>query len=364
MISLLATSVAQATPAVSLKDAARGHFHIGAAINEAQITGTDRAGVAVVEAQFDSITPENALKWESLHPETDRYAFELADKYVEFGARRGLFVIGHTLMWHEQTPRGVFQDAAGKDLPKDVVLARLREHIATVVGRYRGRVQGWDVVNEAIRDEDGTLRTDKPWYRILGEEGIFAAFEAAHAADPAAELYYNDYALENPVKREGILKLVRAIRARGLRIDGVGNQGHYLLDVPKAAEIEAAIADTAAAGFKMMITELDITVLPRPAQYFGADISKVFQNAPELDPYRDGLPAAAAAAVAKRYGEIFAAFAQQPGAVTRVTLWGVSDATSWLNDWPIRGRTDYPLLFDRTHRPSVAWHAVVQALTK
>ena len=214
----------------------------------------------------------------------------------------------------------------------------------------------------AIRDEDGLLRTEKPWYRILGEEGIYAAFAAAHEADPDAELYYNDYALENPVKRAGVLKLVQAIRARGLRIDGVGSQGHYGIDWPTTAEIDSSIADFTKAGFKVMFTELDVTVLPRPTNYFGAEISKVFEQAPELDPYRAGFPADKQAELAKRYAEIFAVFAKHPGAVTRVTFWGVTDRTSWLNGWPIRGRTDYPLLFDRDGQAKPALQSVIEAL--
>lgn len=358
----LAGSAAQAADVATLKDAARGHFLIGAAVSAAQITGEDRAGVAVIEAEFDSVTAENAMKWEPIHPEPDRYDFALADAFVKFGERRGMFIVGHTLMWHQQTPKWVFQDAAGRDVAKAELLRRLREHIATVVGRYRGQVRGWDVVNEAIRDEDGQLRTEQPWYRILGDEGVFAAFEAAHAADPDAELYYNDYALENPTKRDGVLKLVQAIRARGLRIDGVGTQGHFLMDWPTAAAVEETVAAFQAAGFRLMVTELDVTLLPRPEKYYGAEISKVFASAPELDPYRDGLPAAAEAALAKRYGELFAAWAKYPGAVTRVTLWGVSDGPSWLNSWPIQGRTDYPLLFDRAYRPKPAHAAVIAAL--
>lgn len=357
-----AVPTARAADPVTLKEAARGHFLIGTAVSAAQIAGEDRAGVAVIEAEFNAVTAENAMKWEPIHPEPDRYDFALADAFVKFGEQRGMFIVGHTLMWHQQTPKWVFQDAAGRDVGKEELLRRLRAHIATVVGRYRGKVRGWDVVNEAIRDEDGQLRTDQPWYRILGDEGVFAAFEAAHAADPDAALYYNDYALENQPKREGVLKLVQAIRARGLRIDGVGTQGHFLMDWPTVTAVEETVEAFQAAGFKLMVTELDVTMLPRPEKYYGAEISKVFQNAPELDPYRDGLPAEAEAALAKRYGELFAAWAKHPGAVTRVTLWGGSDGPSWLNDWPIRGRTDYPLLFDRAYRPKAAHAAAVAAL--
>ena len=349
---------------VALRDVTRDLFHIGVALNAEQITGEDRAGANLAAAHFDSITPENAMKWQHLQPAPGRYEFALADRFVALGRREGKQVIGHTLMWHSQAPDWLFQNADGTEVSREELLRRLREHIRTVVGRYRGQVAGWDVVNEAIRDEDGTLRTDKPWYRILGEEGVFAAFAAAHEADPDAELYYNDYALENPVKRAGVLKLVQAIRARGLRIDGIGSQGHYLLNAPTAAEIETSITDLASTGLKVMFTELDVTVLPRPDHYQGAEIGKVFAQAPELDPYRQGFPTEQQAALARRYAEIFAVFAKHHRTITRVTLWGVTDQTSWLNHWPIRGRTDHPLLFDRANQPKPAFDAVFETLRR
>ena len=352
-----------AAPA-ALREISRDLFHLGVAVNAGQITGEDRIGTALVATHFDSITAENAMKWQHLQPAPGRFEFTLADRFVALGRREGQQVIGHTLMWHSQTPAWVFQNADGSEVSREELLRRLREHIRTVGGRYRGQVAGWDVVNEAIRDEDGTLRTDKPWYRILGEEGVFAAFEAAHAADPDAELYYNDYSLENPVKRAGVLKLVQAIRARGLRIDGIGSQGHYLLHSPTAAEIDTSITDLASTGLKVMFTELDVTVLPRPDHYLGAEIGKVYAQAPELDPYRAGLPADQQAALARRYAEIFAVFAKHHRTITRVTLWGVTDRISWLNNWPIRGRTDHPLLFDRAGAPKPAFDAVRDTLRR
>ena len=353
---------AEAAPAASLKEAARGLFSIGAAINDRHITEEDKKGVALIDQHFDSITPENVMKWEKIHPEPDRYDFVLPDKFVEFGTRRGLVVVGHTLMWHSQTPSWVFQDASGQEISREALMQRLRDHVRTIVGRYRGKVKGWDVVNEAIKDEDGTLRTDKPWYRILGVEGIYAAFEAAHEADPDAELYYNDYSLANPVKRAGVIKLAQAIRDRGLRIDGVGSQEHSMMGWPSAADVDATISDLGAAGFKVMVTELDVTVLPRPSSYSGAEVSTSFKSAAELDPFKAGLPAAQEALLAKRYAELFAVYAKHPKTVTRVTLWGVSDHGSWLNNWPIRGRTDYALLFDRSDRPKPAFDAVIATL--
>jgi endo-1,4-beta-xylanase len=347
---------------LSLRESARGLFRVGAAINESHIMELDGRGVATIDANFDSITPENVLKWEKVHPTKGHFDFTLPDRYVEFGNRRGLVVIGHTLMWHSQTPDWVFQDDKGGVISRDELLARLRDHIHTVVGRYRGKVRGWDVVNEAIKDEDGTLRTDKPWYQILGEDGVFTAFAAAHEADPNAELYYNDYSLANPVKRAGVIRLVKAIRAKGLRIDGVGSQEHSGLEFPKATDVDATMTDFANAGFKVMVTELDVTVLPRPRNYYGAEISTIYANAPELDAYRGGLTDDMQAKLASRYAELFSIYARHAATITRVTLWGVNDGNSWLNGWPIKGRTDHPLLFDREYRPKPALIAVQRAL--
>ncbi|HEY3755638.1 MAG TPA: endo-1,4-beta-xylanase [Opitutaceae bacterium] len=346
----------------SLKDVAHGLFYIGVAINSDQFLGRDATAADLIGEQFNSISPENALKWEHVHPQADRYDFADADRYVQFGAERGMFVVGHTLMWHSQTPRWLFQAAGGGEVGKAELLQRLRDHIRTVVGRYRGRVKGWDVVNEAIADKDGKLRTDKPWYRILGEEGVFEAFRTAHEADPAAELYYNDYSLENPIKRAGVIRLVQKIRARGLRIDAVGSQEHDSLDRPSLDQMDAAFTDFAKAGIKIQITELDVTVLPRPGRYSGADVAMRSESAPALDPYRQGLSRDKELELARRYGAIFALYVRHHENIKRVTFWGLTDRNSWLNGWPVRGRTDYPLLFDRTYQPKPAFGAVMAAL--
>jgi endo-1,4-beta-xylanase len=357
------TAVAGAAEAPSLKQAAKGRFHIGVALNGRQFSGEDAAGVAVVERHFDSITAENAMKWQPIHPKPGTYDFEAADRFVRFGEQRGMFIVGHALMWHSQTPRWVFEDAAGQPVARDELLKRLREHIHTVVGRYKGRVKAWDVVNEAVKDEDGSLRLDRPWYKILGQEGILVAFQAAHEADPAAELYYNDYSLANPVKRAGVLRLVRWLRAQGARVDAVGSQEHCQLDWPKVEDVDATLRDFAEAGFKVMVTELDVSALPRPRGHRGAEISDTLRGSPELDPYREGLPPEKQAQLAQRYAELFAVFTKHQGTLTRVTFWGVSDRNSWLNNFPIRGRTDYPLLFDRNYQPKPALEAVIMKLT-
>ena len=353
--SLLAAD--QAPPA--LKDAFKGSFLIGAALNPAEFTERDARDAAIVKAQFDSISPENVLKWERVHPEPGRYDFDLPDKYFAFGEKNHMLIVGHTLVWHQQTPQWVFEDAKGNPVDRETLLKRMREHIQAVVGRYKGRVHGWDVVNEALED-DGTLR-QTAWLKIIGEEYIAKAFEFAHEADPKAELYYNDFSLENEAKRNGAIELIGKLRAQGVPVTCVGLQGHYKIDWPSVDQLDAAIAAFAKLGVKVMITELDVDVLPPAMQYRGADISANVELQPKLNPYTSGLPDSVQQTLAKRYSDLFGVFLKHRGVLSRVTFWGVTDASSWLNNWPVRGRISYPLLFDRDGRPKPAFYAVIKA---
>ncbi len=208
----------------------------------------DKVGGQVISEQFNSITPENVLKWESVHPQPDKYNFTPGDSYVAFGEAHGMWIIGHTLVWHNQTPRWVFEDANGKPVDRDTLLKRMHDHIQTVVGRYKGRIKGWDVVNEAL-NEDGTMRQTQ-WLKIIGDDYIAKAFEYAHEADPAAELYYNDYSLENEAKRHGAIELIKKLKAQGVPITAVGLQGHDKMDWPTAEQEDATIADFAKLGVK------------------------------------------------------------------------------------------------------------------
>jgi endo-1,4-beta-xylanase len=232
----------------------------------------------------------------------------------------------------------------------------MREYIHTVVGRYKGKVQGWDVVNEALND-DGTLR-QSPWLRIIGEDYLVKAFQFAHEADPQAALYYNDYSLEGERKRAGALNLVKKLQAAGVKLTGVGLQGHYHLERPAARQIDETIAAFAGLGLKVMITELDVNVLPTPGSG-GADVATRFSADSKLNPYPAGLPEEMQQRLARRYAELFNIFLKHRQSVTRITFWGVTDRGSWLNHFPVRGRTNYPLLFDRNGQPKPAFDAVV-----
>jgi len=350
-------AVAQAPAPATLKDTFRSAFHVGVAINADQISGKDARGDAIILQQFDSISPENVMKWEVIHPRPDAYDFTLADKYVEFGLKNHMFIVGHNLCWHSQTPAWVFKDDKGNPLTRDALLQRLHDHIRTVVGRYKGKVDSWDVVNEAL-NEDGSLRQSS-WMKIIGNDYIIRAFQYAHEADPKVQLNYNDYNLETPAKRKGAIALVKKLQAAGVPIAVVGDQAHLHLDGASAADEEATVTDLAATGVKVAITELDIDVLPS-AWGQTADVSLNIQQNTKLNPYAKGLPDAVQQALAKRYADLFAVYWKHRDVINRVTFWGVTDADSWLNNWPVRGRSSYPLLFDRDGKPKPAFEAVLQ----
>jgi endo-1,4-beta-xylanase len=355
---VLAAAVAQCQTAPVLKGAYQGIFRIGAALNPAQFEERDPRGNPIIAAQFSSISPENALKWQSIHPRQDGYNFDPADHYVAFGEKYKMFIVGHCLVWHSQTPRWVFEDDEGKPLSREALLDRMHDHIRTVVGRYKERIGGWDVVNEAL-NEDGTMR-QSPWYRIIGEDFLLKAFQFAHEADPRAELYYNDYNLENEAKRKGAVELIRKLKAAGAPISGVGLQGHDKMDWPTVRQEADTIEGFAALGVKVHITELDVDVLPRTTRQNTADVSATAAATAGSNPYTEGLPDEQQQALAKRYAELFEVFVQHRDVISRVTFWGVTDGDSWLNNYPTRGRTNYPLLFDRAGKPKPAFDAVIQ----
>lgn len=357
----VAVSAAPA-PVPALKDVFKNDFYIGAALNESQFYETDQTEAALVKTHFSSISPENDLKWEQIHPTPGHFDFTDADRYVAFGESNKMFIIGHTLVWHSQTPSWVFEGENGQPLTREVLLARMHEHISTVVGRYRGRIKSWDVLNEVI-DEDGSLRKT-PWLRIIGEDYLVKAFQFAHEADPQAELYYNDYALENSGKRAGAIAMIKKLRAAGVQLSGVGLQGHYKLQIPTPQEVDDTIMDFANLGLKVSFSELDVDMLPGARNSLNADVGTRMEAEKRLNPYPKELPLAEQQKLAARYAELFAVFLKHRGEIKRVTLWGVTDADSWLNDWPVVGRTSYPLLFDRAGKPKLAFMSVVAAAQK
>ncbi|HDR90463.1 MAG TPA: endo-1,4-beta-xylanase [Bacteroidetes bacterium] len=345
-------------PEPGLKDKFTDHFLIGAALNTNQIMAIDSAALPFVIRHFNSITAENAMKWERIHPRPGEYNFTVPDSLVAFGERNGMFIVGHCLLWHQQTPDWVFEDSLGNPLDREALLEVLKNHIFTVMDRYKGKVHGWDVVNEAV-DEDGQMRRTK-WYEIIGEDYVQKAFEFAREADPRAELYYNDYNIEQPGKREGAVKLLQSLIKNGVKIDGVGIQGHWHLNSPSLEVIDSSLTIFSSLGLKVHITELDIDVLPSPYEGMGADISHTAEFMQAMNPWPESLPDSMQQALAQRYADIFNIFLKHHAVLDRVTFWGLHDGYSWKNNWPVRGRTNYPLLFDRNYQPKPAYDAVME----
>src|SRR2546429_1258337 len=342
---------------MTLKDAFQNDFLIGASLNRREIYEANPRVTSLIVSQFNTITPENILKWALVHPAPDKYDFDAADRYVAFGSKHGMLIIGHTLVWHNQTPAWVFQDDYAKAVDRETLLKRLRDHITTVVGRYKGRIKGWDVVNEAL-NQDGTMR-QSPWLKIIGEDYLAKAFEFAHEADPGAQLYYNDYDLELPAKRKGTTGLITRLRTRGVPITAIGLQNHNQLKWPSVVEEEATIRAFEQLGIRVNITELDVDVLPRTTEP-GADYALDIPATPQLNPYTNGLPDVVQQRLAERYADLFRVYLKHHDVIDRITFWCVTDGDSWLNNWPIKGRTNYPLLFDRDGRPKPAFDAVMK----
>ncbi len=353
LIALLPGTNADMSAAVSLKEVFKSDFLIGAALNRRQFTEEDARDLPIIKQHFNSITPENQLKWALIHPLPDKYDFDSGDRYVSFGQKYGMVVIGHTLVWHRQTPAWVFEDGKGRLVDRETLLSRLRDHIHTVVGRYKGKIKGWDVVNEAL-NADGTMRQSN-WMKIIGEDYLVKAFQFAHEADPQAELYYNDYSLENEPKRNGAVRLIKKLIAEGIQVHAIGLQGHNNLTWPTIKQQDDTISAFAKLGIKVNITELDIDVLPHVDEDRGPTTTVTEQ----LNPYTAGLPPSVTAAQAKRFADLFAVYRKYRDVIDRVTFWGVTDGDTWLNNWPVRGRTNYPLLFDRDGKPKAAFEAVV-----
>tara|TARA_R110002096_G_scaffold402_2_gene2527 strand:- start:1120 stop:2268 length:1149 start_codon:yes stop_codon:yes gene_type:complete len=346
----------KAKPKVSLKNTFKDDFLIGAALNTAQYKELDTVQTNLIESEFNSITPENDMKWEQIHPQKDTYFFDNADAYVAFGQKNKMNIVGHTLLWHSQLAPWV---STIKDIK--VLEQEIEKHINTIAGRYKGKIDAWDVVNEAL-NEDGSPR-ESHFYKVFkGESYIDLAFSLAAKADPNAELVYNDYNLWKPAKKEGVIRIVKNLQAKGIKIDGVGMQAHWSVEGPSIEDIENSIIAYSELGVKVMFTELDVTALPNPWELDGAAVEQSYEryeNDPKMNPYSNGLTEEAKQKIAKRYEDIFNLLLKHKDKVSRVTFWGVNDGQSWLNDWPIKGRTNYPLLFGRDNNPKDVYYNVI-----
>lgn len=380
----------------ALKNVYKGHFYVGVAINRSIATG--KAGgfrsleqvdkdIALTKEQFNQISPENDLKWQSIHPRegADGYDFAPADAYVDFGIKNHMYLVGHTLVWHGQTPRWVFAGttppaeaakppaqtpppAAGADgnpprrrfgggfggfdinrphATRDELLQRMREHIHTVVGRYKGKIKVWDVVNEAIADNGPNVLRTSPWQQILGPDFIAKAFEYAHEADPKAILRYNDYGLENPAKRQKLITLIKELLAQKVPVMAIGTQTHVNASRPSFEEEDRALTEMEALGLPIHITELDVNGAQSGQRNNGADVASKAATT------QGGLVDDANQRLATQYANLFKAFRKHKS-VKVVTMWGVNDGVSWRSN----GK---PLLFDGDDKPKPAFDAVIRA---
>jgi endo-1,4-beta-xylanase len=355
-INLLKTKSLAAFAAQSgLAELYKNDFLIGTAIGSRTLMQPDTEMHDLIAREFNQVTSENAMKWGVIHPKEDVWKFEEPDKLVDFAEKNKMQVQGHVLVWHSQVPRDIFTRPDGTQITKEHLLKRMETHIHTVVERYKGRIKSWDVVNESITPEDG-FRKSK-WLEICGPEFMERAFQYAHETDPQCKLIYNDYNEEDPKRRDFIVELIKEYKKKGIPIHGIGMQAHLNLDSPDLKLWEKAIEAYASVGMKISITELDVDVLP----YDWGRSAEVSTNAAyreTLNPYKDGLPKEIDDKLTRRYEEIFKILLKHRDVVDRVTFWGASDDLSWKNNFPMRGRTNYPLLFDRQHKPKNAYFAV------
>ncbi len=378
---------------MTLKAAYKHHFYVGVAINRTIATGTSvradnvnrnmdqiNKDISLVTEQFNQISPENDLKWQLIQPRAgaDGYDFGPADAYVDFGMKHKMYIVGHTLVWHGQTPNWVFQGTnmppginatgtngfggrrmgrglgggfgfSGPRASREELLERMREHIHTVVGRYKGRIKVWDVVNEAIADGGTNILRDSLWEQIIGPDFIAKAFEYAHEADPNAILRYNDYSLENPTKRHKLITLIKSLQTQGVPVMAIGSQTHVSVSSPSFEEEDKALTELETLGLPIHITELDVNGAQGGQRNTSGDV------AANTSTTQGGLVSDSDQKLADAYAGLFRAFMKHKN-VKVVTFWGVNDGVSWR----AQGR---PLLFDAKDQPKPAFEAVIRVAT-
>lgn len=353
LVVLIAVAVS-ALQAQSLKQAYRDYWRMGISVNQwevaAEANNDQTSHFPQIVQHFDWLVAENCMKCEVVHPQEGVYDFTLADQFVNKALASGCHVVGHCLIWHSQLAPWFFTDAEGKQVSAEVLKKRMREHIFTILGHFRGRVEAWDVVNEAFED-DGSLRRSK-FYEILGEDYIPLAFQYAHEADPNVELYYNDYSMNKATKVEGVVNFFRPLLAKGMPLTAIGLQGHLILgDSDYLTEYEHAVETIASLGVKAQFTELDLSVLPNPYGFSGANVSDRFAYREALDPYKKGLPAAKQQEFDQFWVDFFTMLMRHKSDILRMGFWCMTDGNSWRNGFPVKGRTDYATLFDRQGQP-------------
>lgn len=344
VLTLIGFQICQAQQidsSLGLKDHFKNRFLIGASVTPNSLKG--QSGALIIR-EFNTITAENAMKPALIHPEKDRYFWTDTDTIVGFAKRNNMKMRGHTLCWHRQTADWFFKDDEGKQVGKEELLKRLKDHITNVVGRYKGSIYAWDVVNEAIDDDEKKEFRSSLWYEICGDEYIAKAFQYAHEADPEAKLFYNDYNTENPVKREKIFLMIKKLKEQGVPIHGVGLQGHWSNKWPSSDELKRSIEKFSSLGIDIQITEMDISVYGSKENM--DENPGVFTAEREKDQ-------------AEKYKSFFEVFLKS-NKISSVTFWNVSDRHSWLDNFPVKNRKNFPLLFDATFSRKKAYWEVVK----
>jgi len=329
-----------------LKDYYKNYFPIGVAVS-AQSLQNKKVSDFIL-SQFNSVTPENAMKMGPIHPGENRYNWRDADSIVNFATTHGIRVRGHNLCWHEQTPGWFFKDDKGNQVTKELLLKRLKEHITTVVNRYKGKIYAWDVVNEAIDDDSTKFLRNSMWYKICGDDFIAKAFEYAHEADPNAVLFYNDYNTERPEKRERVYRLLKQLVDAKVPINAVGLQAHWSAYEPDQKDLVETIKKFSSLGLKIQITELDVSIYPWEKNQRPLREGEKGVLTPELEQKQ-----------IDKYAMVFKIFRKYRKVITGVTFWNISDGYTWLDQYPVRGRKNFPLLFDRDLQPKKAFWSVV-----
>jgi endo-1,4-beta-xylanase len=337
---------AQSQQTKGLKDYYKDYFPIGTAVAMQDLRNPGE--VKLIQQQFNSITPENSMKMAPIHPEENRYNWKDADSIVAFAQANGLRVRGHNLCWHEQVPDWFFKDANGDLVTKAVLLKRLKDHITTVVNRYKGKIYAWDVVNEAIDDDSTKFLRNSLWYQICGDDYIIKAFEYAHEADPNAILFYNDYNTERPEKRDRVYKLLKLLVDAKVPINAVGIQAHWSIYESSQADLVETIKKFSSLGLKIQVTEMDVSIYPWEKNRRTKKPGESDTYTPELEKKQ-----------AEKYADMFKIFRQYKNVITGVTFWNIYDGHTWLDQYPVAGRKNYPLLFDQNLQPKKAYWDVV-----
>ncbi len=323
----------------SLFQVYQDYFPIGAAVNPNTLVSASE----LLKTHFKSLTSENHMKFMNIQPEENVYTFEEADKLIEFAEANNKIVRGHTLVWHNQTPEWVFTEN-GQLASRETVLRRMKDHISTVLGRYKGKIVAWDVVNEAVTDSGEVALRESKWLQTIGEDYIAKAFEFAHEADPNALLFYNDYNESSPEKCEKIYHLVKSLLEKDVPIHGIGLQAHWNLYGPSLENIRAAIERYASLGVQLHITEMDVSVFEHGDKR--TDLTQPTDEMMELHQ--------------QRYEQFFSIFREYRDVISNVTFWGVADDYTWLDDFPVKGRKNWPLVFDANHQPKPAFNKITK----